>query len=39
LVVAISDVDKKGGITAVRHARDQFHLALFQQLNEIVLGD
>jgi hypothetical protein len=39
LRVAAGDVDKKGGITAVRHARDQFHLALFQQLNEIVLGD
>jgi hypothetical protein len=37
--IAVGDVDKKRGIAAVGHARNEFHLALLQQLNEIVLGN
>jgi len=39
LSIARCDVDKKRGVTAVGHARNEFHLALLQQLNEIVLGN
>jgi hypothetical protein len=37
--IAAGDIHKKRGVAAVGHARNDFHLALLQQLNEIVLGN
>jgi len=39
LSIARRDVDKKRGIAAVGHARNEFHLSLLQQLDEVVLGN
>jgi hypothetical protein len=37
--IAAGDIHKKRGIAAVGHARNEFHLALLQQLDEVVLGN